>query len=217
MENKREKSEILIYILAVVSFIGCAISYFYMDGDIGIHWNSQWQIDNYVNKKYIFLVGASPILMLLLYDYILIKDIGSNQAMRQPRVSNKIRWALVLLMIVISWITVSTGLTINLNYRMLVPIATGICFIILGNYLPTMRRNCMIGVRTRLTMSDETCFRKSNRFFGYILALHGLFMIIAGIIQNKIFNRFVVWFLLVGIIVTLYYSYFISRKIKKQE
>lgn len=217
MENKRNKSEMLLYILAVVSFIGCAVSYFYIDGDIGIHWNSQWQIDNYVDKKYIFLIGASPILMLLLYDFILITDSSNNQLMRHPKVGNKLRWALVLMAIVLSWITVSTGLTKNLNYKMIVPIATGVCFIILGNYLPTARRNHVIGVRTHLTMSDETCFRKSNRFLGYILALYGLFMIIAGVIQNKIFNRFIIWFFIVGIIATFYYSYFISRKIKKQE
>lgn len=217
MENKRTKSDVLIYILAILSFIGCAISYFFIDERIGVHWNSQWQIDQYAKKEFIFLIGASPILILLLYDFILITDSSNKSIKKHPKASEKVRGAIALMMIVISWISVSTGLSRSINYKMIVPIALGICFIVLGNYLPTVRKNYFVGVRTFLTMSDENCWRKSNRFCGYFIAIEGLLMVISGVIQNKIFNRFVVWFLIVGIITTMYYSYFISRKIKSKK
>lgn len=214
MENKRTKSDVLIYLIATLSFIGCALSFFFIDGKIGIHWNSQWQIDNYVDKKYIFLIGAAPILILLFHDFILMKDSGNSSLMKHPVVGNKLRWPLVLMMIVSSWVSVSTGLSIDINYKMIAPIGFGICFIILGNYLPTVRRNYLVGIRTHLTMTDNNCWRKSNRFLGYIIAIEGLLMIIAGVVQNKILNRFVVWFLIVGVIITMYYSYFITRREK---
>ena len=124
------------------------------------------------------------------------------------------RVILVVMMIMMSWISVATGFSRDLNFKRIMPIALGVMFILLGNYLPTVKRNYFMGIRTSWALADDLCWRKSNRFGGYVIAIFGLLLIIAGIVQSKLFNRLSFWFLIFGCCITCMYSYLVYRKIK---
>lgn len=207
----------VLYVISVLSFLGCAVSYFFIEEKIGIHWNSQWQIDRYVDKKYVFLLGAAPLMMLIIFDFFYKTDPEHNRLSMNYKSSNKMRFIIVLMMIVVSWISVASGFSKGLDWKVILPIALGVCFILIGNYLPTVKRNYFMGVKTSWALSDDTCWRKSNRFGGYFFAIYVLLLIIASIVQSKLVNRLTFWFLIFGCFFTFVYSYYVFRKVKGGE
>jgi uncharacterized membrane protein len=50
----------------------------------------------------------------------------------------------------------------------------GLLFIILGNYMPKMRKNWLMGIRTPWTLSDERVWDRTHRFAGPLFMLGGI-------------------------------------------
>lgn len=214
MDKKKSTSDIILNMLAILSFLGCAISYFFIEGQIGIHWNDQWQVDHYVAKEYIFLIGLSPILTILLFDILYKIDPRQKNLDISQKGRQMIRIIIVLMMIMMSWITVSTGFMKELQVKMIVPVGIGIFLVLLGNYLPTVKSNYFIGIKTPWALSSEQCWRKTNRFGGYLFTLYGLCVIITGVFQLKILNQFSIGLILIGSIVNVIYSYLVHKRLK---
>lgn len=57
-------------------------------------------------------------------------------------------------------------------------IGIGVILVVLGNIMPKMRRNSMIGLRTKWSMANDNVWQKSQRFGGIASVIAGLIMII---------------------------------------
>lgn len=51
---------------------------------------------------------------------------------------------------------------------------TSLLFVVIGNYMPKMRRNWLMGIRTPWTLSDERVWDKTHRFAGPLFMLGGV-------------------------------------------
>lgn len=214
--TKRSKSAIVLYILTILSFIGSAISYFFMKGRIAIHWNSRWQVDHYVDKKYIFLIGAIPFLFLILYDLYYKIDPKTKEPSKMSMSHKKIRTITTIMLIILNWITVASGINPTMDYRVVMMLLLGISFVFLGNYMPTIKPNYFVGIRTPWALSNEYVFRKSNRFGGYVFIIVGIFMIISGISGSMFLSNISFAILILGIMSCILYSYYIYVKLKSK-
>ncbi len=63
-------------------------------------------------------------------------------------------------------------------------IMIGILLIVIGNMMPKTRMNHVIGVRISWSMYNDTTWRKTNRFGGFVLMLTGIFMIIVAAVVS---------------------------------
>lgn len=91
--------------------------------------------------------------------------------------------------------------------------AVGVLFAVLGNYLPKVRSNWFLGIRTPWTLSNEVVWERTHRFGGYGMMLGGLVMIVSAVILP------VIWMVGIGLAAALIptlgavvYSYVIWRQ-----
>ena len=63
-----------------------------------------------------------------------------------------------------------------------VPAMIGVLFVVIGNVLPRLRWNFVVGVRTPWTLADERVWDKTHRFGGWVMVIAGLVLIIAAAI-----------------------------------
>jgi uncharacterized membrane protein len=211
-----KKFKILIWSIVVLSFIGLIISYQFLPERIPIHWDSNWEVDNFANKNMIFLLGLLPAGLLVFFDL---------QPQIDPRVSNVkknskeygiIRYAIVILLVIASWLSVLTALEINIDFKLIFPILLGITFMVMGNYLPRVKSNFYLGIKNPWVLSDETVWRKTHKAGGYLFFITGLFIMAMGIIHTKYFARGVIGFLFLGIVIVNIYSYILFKRIGKE-
>ncbi|QHQ62626.1 DUF1648 domain-containing protein [Anaerocolumna sedimenticola] len=210
--NKIRKD--IIWILSILSYIGCIIIYPSLPKEIPIHWNVAWEIDNWADKKYIFLIGLFPFIILLIFDdYIRFKhNIGNNK--KQIKVKNILKSITALLMILLNWITVAAAFELDVNIKLLIPFVIGSIFIFIGNYMPALKSNYFMGIRNPWTLSNDMVWRKTHKAGGYMFIVIGFLMVLMGFLQRNMINIAVFAVLMISIIGINLYSYLIYRKTK---
>ena len=62
-----------------------------------------------------------------------------------------------------------------------VPVMLGLTMISIGNLLPRTRPNPAIGIRTARTLADRTCWMRTHRLAGYIVAGSGGIVVVAAL------------------------------------
>ena len=58
-----------------------------------------------------------------------------------------------------------------------------ILFTAIGNELPRVRQNAMLGIRIRATLTDEACWRAVHRFAGTLWVIGGLILLAADLVM----------------------------------
>jgi uncharacterized membrane protein len=65
-----------------------------------------------------------------------------------------------------------------------VPLMLGLTLIIIGNLLPRLRPNLVLGIRTARTLSDRGAWARANRTAGYAAVMAGTSFLLAGLLPN---------------------------------
>lgn len=65
-----------------------------------------------------------------------------------------------------------------------VPLMLGLTLVVIGNLLPRLRPNLVIGIRTARTLSDRGAWARANRTAGYAAVIAGTAFLLAGLLPN---------------------------------
>lgn len=202
----------LTLILCIISFIGTCIAYFYLPDVIPIHWGINGEIDNTGPKYMAIILGVIPLAIYILMNTLPKIDPKRENYKKHSKAYNIFSFYTILLLIIINWITILASFGIQMNVGLFVPILVGILFIIIGNYMPQFRHNYFIGIRTPWTLADETNWKRTHFYGGYVFMILGIIIILTGIISNPL-----ILYIGLGIsailVISLYvYSYLLYRK-----
>ena len=101
----------------------------------------------------------------------------------------------------------------NPDYIMLL---IGVLYIILGNYLKTIKPNYFIGIRTPWTLQNETVWKQTHKLAGVLWFIGGLIVVSSSLILEKQSNS-TLFLVITGIIsvIPIVYSYILFKKLKK--
>ena len=96
------------------------------------------------------------------------------------------------------------------------PAAIGLLFIVVGNVLPKLRWNYVVGVRTPWTLADERVWDRTHRFGGWAMVLGGLVILVGGLIPPLEVKPALVGVVGGGVgMLTVGYSYLAWRDLRK--
>jgi uncharacterized membrane protein len=87
----------------------------------------------------------------------------------------------------------------------------------MGNYMGKLKPNWFVGIRTPWTLSSETVWNKTHRFGGKVFMLGGLIMIITSIAPMSWRLPLFIADIIVLMLGTVGYSYFVYLKEKKKQ
>lgn len=89
----------------------------------------------------------------------------------------------------------------------------GVLLIIVGNIMPKLRHNSIIGLRTHWSLKNETTWKKSQRIGGITFIIAGILIILACLFTSASLCLFLsLSILLLTVIIDTIYSYQISKK-----
>jgi len=93
-----------------------------------------------------------------------------------------------------------------------VTILVGILFIVMGNYLPQVKSNYFMGIRTPWTLSSEDVWVKTHRLSGKICFVAGIVIFVSTFLPAYLSSDIIISMIAIIVIVPTAYSYFMFKK-----
>lgn len=212
--NKIFKHENLkLWIIFAVTLLIALFSYSYLPKQIPIHFDASGNVDNYGDRLFIFL---EPLVILAM---IIVAEVARNVDPKKDSYNkfNKqyylIFFLVSLLMLGIELYTIAFSLNIEIiNINIILPIALGLLFTIIGNSMPKFKQNFYAGIRTSWTISDEEVWFKTHRLGGKIWFLGGLLIMVTAILPDNFKNIILLTTIMGLALIPIVYSYVIYKK-----
>lgn len=212
------KKELPLIAIVLMPFIYLTYVWKQLPEKVPMHWNFKGEIDRYGNKGELILIPIFlPLLVYLIF--IVIPKIDPKNKLKN--MGNKFQTLKVLLTIFMSALAIliiyisKNQTLLNTNYLI---IFIGVLYLVIGNYLKTIRANYFIGIRTPWTLESETVWKKTHSLGGKLIFGGGFLIIISSLIFEKQAN-FIIFssITIFATVIPLFYSYYIFNKERSKE
>jgi uncharacterized membrane protein len=87
--------------------------------------------------------------------------------------------ATITAMLVIHVFALAAALGLNVSIGRMAPAAVGLLFIVIGNILPRVRSNWMVGIRNPWTLSSDRVWERTHRVGGYLMLGLGVLLLLS--------------------------------------
>lgn len=210
-------------ILFLVIFISAGIAYFILPASIPTHIGVSG-VDAYGNKATIFFF---PFLSLVVTAAILLTrkiDPKKKNYKKFEKPFYAVIFAINLVLLGIMGLMIVESFWPNeMNISFFLCILFGVMFMIIGNLLPKLKANYMIGIRTPWTISSEEVWYRTHRICGKVWFIGGLLLILASPLtmvskrftEEIFFLALTAYFLVIAAIPCIY-SYICFQQLEKK-
>jgi len=209
------KSELIISVIILLSFVIGIYLYFQMPDSMASHWNAKGQVDGYMSKFWgLFLMPI--VLLIMLFLFILIPKIDplKKNIEKFRKYFDMFIVLITLFMFYIYGLTLLWNLGKTFDMSLAIIPAVGLLFYFIGVMLEKSKRNWFIGIRTPWTLSSDRVWDKTHAIGGKLYKIAGVVAIL-GLFSPKYY----IWFVIVPVIsfslYLLFYSYFAYKKEKR--
>lgn len=208
--------DIIAIILIAIPFIYLATIWGELPDSVPIHWNIEGEIDDYGSKGILIAIPfALPMLTYLIFLFTPVID-PKKRLDADNKKYQSLKLLLTGVMSAMALYILYASKTAESFGSATITIIFGVLFIILGNYIKTLKPNYFIGIRTPWTLESEDVWRKTHKSASLLWFIGGL-LIIALSFLLPIEINFIV-FIGITIIITLapiVHSYLIYKGEKK--
>ena len=224
MKNKKLLT-MLYVILMFLPLIAVVVAYPFLPDQIPAHYGMDNQVTRWGNKSETFIF---PIITLLFGFFMYIAAQGAAEQEKKGNGTGKNNSTITFIAGILS-ILVFDILTLYFLYADFhqvenlndVPFSLtkisfgclGIALIILGNIMPKLKRNSLIGLRTSWSMKNDVVWKKSQRFCGILFMLSGIVILIfCFLLEGALLTVLSLILLVIAAITSVIYSYYVAKK-----
>jgi uncharacterized membrane protein len=208
------KSEFLPLLFVLASW-GLVIAFWpQLPDPMPTHWGIDGKPDDWMPKTWGALVG--PVVSLFVYLVLTLSpfiDPRSRNWAAFGDIYPVIKTGVSALMLFITYLALSAAVSPDQampTSRLLVGI--GLLFVVLGNYLPKVRSNFFVGIRTPWTLSSDEVWVRTHRLAGKLMVVMGIALMGSAWLPPSWAFGVVIASALGLTVVTFVYSYWLYRR-----
>jgi uncharacterized membrane protein len=209
------KKEIFPIALILFVIIFSILIYPSLPEQVPSHWNAQGQIDGYSSRG--FAVLFFPGLTLAMYLLMIILPKFDPLKKNYQSFAVPYYWIRIMLIVFFSAMyvfTIQTALGADLDMNYFIIPAMSLLFIVTGLFLPKVKKNYFVGIKTPWTLASEESWDKTHALGGKLFVLVGLFGLLGLLFPSRSVLILIASVFAVVIFVFVY-SYIIYRKVEK--
>lgn len=210
------KKEIPLLIVVLIPFVYLAYIWSSLPEIVPIHWNYKGEIDDWGNKSsLIFITFLLSGLTYILFTIIPLID-PKKRIQTMGNKYHNLKFLMVLFMSALAVFIIYSVKEQSITNPSFIYLAMGLLFMLLGNYMKTIKANYFIGIRTPWTLEYESIWKSTHKLAGKIWFVGGLAIVISSLTTSKDFNGiFFISAITLLAIIPVVYSYMEYRKLKK--
>ncbi len=145
-----------------------------------IHWDVNGEANGFASKlNAMFSTLGIMVILYLSMAFLPKVDPRKTNYKYFSKSYNIMLNAILGVLFVINILMLANAMGYDVPIGSIGPVVVGIIFMILGNYLPQVRSNFFIGIRTPWTLSSDEVWKKTHRAASKIFFFGGLVMILA--------------------------------------
>lgn len=211
LADEKKRSEWPLILLMIIPIAYLAATWKTIPDIVPIHFNLHGVADDW-GSKWIFILLTGVVQVPV---YILMYFIPRLDPKKKIRANSKafyvLRFGITFLLSSIScWIIYTTVNYSKVEFSMkIIPILISAFMILMGNYLPTVKQNYFIGIRTPWTLENNEVWTKTHLNGGRAFFYAGIFCLLASILLPEILSVFIV---VGGMLAVSVYSIVISYR-----
>lgn len=210
-----------IKILTFLPLILAIVAVGFMDTKIPIHYDAAGNVNRWGSRYEIFIL---PLATFLMSGFLLwLKKFAAKQEKHGNNNEKYIDMTIIVCLIifnVINFLIIYSGLAKleklefkGIGLAEIIFGLTGLLFIFLGNKMPKLKRNSLVGLRTKWSMANDLVWKKSQRLGGIIFIFMGMvFMIVPLVLKLEDIIVYFITFTILCVIAMTFSTYIIYKK-----
>ena len=211
----RKQESITISIL-ITNIIASFYFFYHFPSQVAIHWDIYGQADKWADKTFAaFFFPALIVAVYILMVFAPLLDPRKDRYQEFSKIYGIIRLTIILFLSALYFISSLNALGVITLIQQTVPLAIGLLFVIIGNFLPKIKNNWFVGIKTPWTLSSEEVWNKTHRLGGKVFVGGGLLLMVGVLLPSSTYLLLLPLVILSIVGITVGYSYFIWQKLKK--
>lgn len=185
--NKTKKilAESIIWLLMAIPIAYFMLIYNQLPQQIPVHFNIHGQPDNWMNKaNFIYLLLSMTVGVYLIIVLVPLVD-PKKRILQMGNKFYALKFVLMAFMSGLSIFIIISAKNQHIVSSKFIWILVALLLIVLGNYMPSIKPNYFIGVRTPWTLESERNWRLTHRFTGWLWTIDGFLMIILSLMVKS--------------------------------
>ena len=165
-------------IIAVINLAASIIYILTMPDKIPLHYNAKGICDGYGSKWFLLIF---PLMLLIVFPIGLYATSKSKNIEKNMKPMTICLIFIEAYLVFMNWLILTSlntesglGDKMSVNISLVIPIVLSIMFIIMGNYMPTIRQNKNLGIKLPWTLKNERCWDVTHRFAGKVWVAVGI-------------------------------------------
>ena len=198
-------------IMLVILTILLEVSEFFMPDTVPLHYNISGAPDRMGSKYWMYLFDLLP---LAVYGLMSItKKIDPRKENLEKSDNYELMKYLVTgLILGITIIMTASIFFKELSIQMGLLIILGVFFVMIGNYMPRIKHNYFLGIKTPWAIHDENNWKATHRIGGIKYVVLGLLFIVSAFLPGNIAFTITMVSVLVSTVFLYAYSYWYFKK-----
>ncbi len=144
------------------------------------HWNIRGEVDGYSSRRVgALLLPGIGLLVWLLLPLLRRLDPRRDNYERFEETFHTLINAVIAYLGLIHVLALGAALGWDIDMSRAMVALVGVSFVVIGNFLPRIRSNWWMGIRTPWTLESERVWRETHRLAGWTFVAGGLVAIVA--------------------------------------
>ncbi len=205
-----------ILLLSIAGILMNLIFFAFLPDRVPMHFNLKGEVDRF-GSKVEFLLLYLIVYLLFLGIYFLVPLIDPKRRIRlsQPGYS-KLFLSFIAAFMVFNFLHFLGARSSSFKMGLL-NFAIGLLMVLTGNYLPTLKPNYFVGIRTPWTLESERVWKKTHRLGGWAFLAGGLLIMISSVLPPSFRMVFLIAILTIIILILFVFSYIYWVREEKEQ
>lgn len=184
-----KRAWIILGVICTASLVGHLALLPYMPEQVPTHFATDGTVNGWTDKLAAIPLFAMPLLMLVMLYFVPKMDPRGGAYNRMGKFYLGFVTVLTLFVTSATWLSELSvfGLMPEGNMvTLVINVLLGIILVMLGNYMPKVKRNYTFGVKTPWALDDDRNWRLTHRFAGAIFVAVGIVTMACGLLAGAL-------------------------------